>query len=46
MSCNGNIRSCSIDGVVSIGVDSIVGTLEQVLGRHVGFESGLQFERC
>ena len=46
MSCNGNVRGGSIDGVVSIGVNSIVGTLEQVLGGHVGFESVLQLQMC
>ena len=42
MSRDGNVRSCSIDHMVAIGVDSIIAALEQVKACHV--ESGLQLE--
>ena len=42
MSRDGNVGSCPIDGMVAIGVDSIITALEQVKACHL--ESRLQLE--
>lgn len=45
MSGDGNVGGSAIDHVVSIGVNSVIATLEQVLACHL--ESLLQLEmRC
>ena len=42
MGCDGNVGGGSIDGVVSVGVNSIIATLEEGLTCHL--ESGMQLE--
>ena len=42
MSRDGNVGSCSIDGMVAIGVDSIIAALEHVKACHL--ETRLRFE--
>ena len=42
MSRDGNVGSSSIDGMVAVGVDSIIAALEQVKACHL--ESRLQLE--
>lgn len=42
MGCDGNVGGGSIDAMVSVGVNSIVATLEEVVACHL--ESGMQLE--
>ena len=42
MSRDGNVGGCSVDGMVAIGVNSIIATLEQVKACHL--EGRLQLE--
>ncbi len=46
MACDGDIGRGSIDGVVSVGVNSVVGTLDQVLAYHLGGLLQLEICRC